>query len=92
MYLTRYRTNLPPPPPSPFTPLTTIKAHPLIHPLLLFFLYCHPVPLLSHHITVMVAALGAAGGLLVAATLKYADSIMKTLAAAGAIILSTVLG
>ena len=40
----------------------------------------------------MVAALGAAGGLLVAATLKYADSIMKTLAAAGAIILSTVLG
>lgn len=41
---------------------------------------------------VMVAALGAAGGLLVAATLKYADSIMKTLAAAGAILLSTVLG
>jgi hypothetical protein len=30
--------------------------------------------------------------LLVAATLKYADSILKTLAAAGAIVLSTVLG
>jgi UDP-sugar transporter A1/2/3 len=43
-------------------------------------------------LTVMVAAFGAAGGLLVAATLKYADSIMKTLAAAGAIVLSTVLG
>ena len=43
-------------------------------------------------LTIMVAALGAAGGLLVAATLKYADSIMKTLAAAGAILLSTVLG
>ena len=37
-------------------------------------------------------ALGALGGLLVAATLKYADSILKTLAAAGAILLSTILG
>jgi UDP-sugar transporter A1/2/3 len=43
-------------------------------------------------ITFLVALLGAAGGLLVAATLKYADSILKTLAAAGAILLSTVLG
>lgn len=43
-------------------------------------------------LTVMVAVLGAAGGLLVAATLKYADSILKTLAAAGAIVMSTVLG
>jgi solute carrier family 35 (UDP-sugar transporter), member A1/2/3 len=43
-------------------------------------------------ITVAVAVLGATGGLLVAATLKYADSILKTLAAAGAIVLSTVLG
>lgn len=43
-------------------------------------------------ITFMVALLGAGGGLLVAATLKYADSILKTLAAAGAIVLSTVLG
>jgi UDP-sugar transporter A1/2/3 len=43
-------------------------------------------------ITWLVAILGAAGGLLVAATLKYADSILKTLAAAGAIVLSTVLG
>ena len=43
-------------------------------------------------ITIMVALLGAAGGLLVAATLKYADSILKTLATAGAIVLATVLG
>ena len=43
-------------------------------------------------VTVLVAVLGAAGGLLVAATLKYADAILKTLAAAGAIVLSTVLG
>jgi UDP-sugar transporter A1/2/3 len=43
-------------------------------------------------LTMMVSVLGAGGGLLVAATLKYADSIMKTLAAAGAILLSTVLG
>lgn len=43
-------------------------------------------------ITLTVATLGAVGGLLVAATLKYADSILKTLAAAGAIVLSTILG
>lgn len=43
-------------------------------------------------ITMLVSILGAAGGLLVAATLKYADSILKTLAAAGAICMSTVLG
>jgi solute carrier family 35 (UDP-sugar transporter), member A1/2/3 len=43
-------------------------------------------------ITFIVSLLGATGGLLVAATLKYADSILKTLAAAGAIVLSTVLG
>lgn len=43
-------------------------------------------------ITVMVSVTGAFGGLLVAATLKYADSILKTLAAAGAIVLSTILG
>ena len=43
-------------------------------------------------ITFLVAVLGAGGGLLVAATLKYADSILKTLAAAGAIVMSTVLG
>jgi len=43
-------------------------------------------------LTFLVAALGAIGGLLVAATLKYADSILKTLAAAGAIVLSTILG
>lgn len=43
-------------------------------------------------LTVLVAILGAFGGLLVAATLKYADSILKTLATAGAIVVSTVLG
>lgn len=43
-------------------------------------------------LTFSVSVLGAAGGLLVAATLKYADSILKTLAAAGAIVLSTILG
>ncbi len=43
-------------------------------------------------LTLLVAVLGAGGGLLVAATLKYADSILKTLAAAGAIVMSTVLG
>jgi solute carrier family 35 (UDP-sugar transporter), member A1/2/3 len=41
---------------------------------------------------VVVAVLGALGGLLVAASLKYADSILKTLATAGAIIISTFLG
>jgi solute carrier family 35 (UDP-sugar transporter), member A1/2/3 len=43
-------------------------------------------------VTVVVACLGAAGGLLVASSLKYADSIMKTIATAGAIVISTVLG
>jgi UDP-sugar transporter A1/2/3 len=43
-------------------------------------------------LTVMVSLLGAAGGLLVAGTLKYADSIMKTLATAGAIIIATIVG
>lgn len=43
-------------------------------------------------LTLLVAFLGAFGGLLVAATLKYADSILKTLSTAGAIVVSTVLG
>jgi len=43
-------------------------------------------------LTVLVSSFGAIGGLLVAATLKYADSILKTMAAAGAIVLSTLLG
>lgn len=43
-------------------------------------------------LTVIVALLAAIGGLLVAATLKYSDSISKTLAAAGAIVVSTLLG
>ncbi|GAX26876.1 hypothetical protein FisN_9Lh165 [Fistulifera solaris] len=38
-----------------------------------------------------VASLGAAGGLLVALSIKYGDSILKTLATTGAIILSSVL-
>ena len=43
-------------------------------------------------LTLSVSVFGAVGGLLVAATLKYADSILKTMAAAGAIVLSTALG
>lgn len=43
-------------------------------------------------LTLSVSVFGAVGGLLVAATLKYADSILKTMAASGAIVLSTVLG
>ncbi len=43
-------------------------------------------------LTFSVSFLGALGGLLVAATLKYADSILKTMASAGAIVLSTILG
>eukprot|EP00980_Cylindrotheca_fusiformis_P010325 scaffold2299_cov131-Cylindrotheca_fusiformis.AAC.12 len=39
----------------------------------------------------MLSILGAAGGLLVALSIKYGDSILKTLATTGAIILSSVL-
>jgi UDP-sugar transporter A1/2/3 len=39
----------------------------------------------------LVSFLGAAGGLLVALSIKYGDSILKTLATTGAIILSSVL-
>ena len=40
----------------------------------------------------LLATIQAGGGLLVAATLKYADSILKTLATSGSIVLSAVLG
>jgi UDP-sugar transporter A1/2/3 len=40
----------------------------------------------------LVSIIQAAGGLLVAATLKYADAILKTLATCGSIVLSSVLG
>lgn len=40
----------------------------------------------------MIAFVQAGGGLLVAATLKYADSILKTLATSGSIVMSAVLG
>jgi len=43
-------------------------------------------------LTIFISVLGAAGGILVAATLKYADAILKTLATAGSIVISTVLG
>eukprot|EP00622_Pseudochattonella_farcimen_P001516 FR736238.1.p1 GENE.FR736238.1~~FR736238.1.p1 ORF type:complete len:196 (-),score=31.53 FR736238.1:147-713(-) len=43
-------------------------------------------------VTVLLSFLGAAGGVLVALVMKYADSILKTLAVAGAIVVSTVLG
>jgi len=40
----------------------------------------------------LIAFVQAGGGLLVAATLKYADSILKTLATSGSIVMSAVLG
>jgi solute carrier family 35 (UDP-sugar transporter), member A1/2/3 len=43
-------------------------------------------------LTLVVAVLGAGNGLIVAATLKHADSILKVLAQAGAILISTALG
>jgi UDP-sugar transporter A1/2/3 len=42
-------------------------------------------------IAIILAILGAAGGLLVALSIKHGDSILKTLATTGAIILSSVL-
>ena len=42
-------------------------------------------------VALMVSLLGAAGGLLVALSIKYGDAILKTLATTGAIILSSVL-
>ena len=42
--------------------------------------------------TILIATIQAGGGLLVAATLKYADAVLKTLATAGSIALSAVLG
>lgn len=41
--------------------------------------------------TVFVSLFGAAGGLLVALSIKYADAILKTLATTGAILLSSIL-
>lgn len=43
-------------------------------------------------ITVLVCIVQAAGGILVAATLKYADAIVKNFAVSGSIMLSTILG
>ncbi len=42
--------------------------------------------------TYLIAFIQAGGGLLVAATLKYADAILKTLATSGAIVISTLIG
>ncbi|GMH54290.1 hypothetical protein TL16_g01643 [Triparma laevis f. inornata] len=41
---------------------------------------------------IMLAVLGGGGGILVALSVKYADSILKTLATSGSIVLSTLLG
>jgi len=41
--------------------------------------------------TVFLSILGAAGGMLVALSIKYADAVMKTLATTGAIVLSSIL-
>jgi len=43
------------------------------------------------YVAFLLSLLGAAGGLLVALSIKYADSIMKTLAVTGSIILSSML-
>jgi len=42
-------------------------------------------------ITLCLSFIGAAGGMLVALSIKYADAIMKTLATTGAIVLSSIL-
>lgn len=42
--------------------------------------------------TVMIVVLQASGGILVAATLKYADAILKIFATSGSIVLSAILG
>ena len=42
-------------------------------------------------LALVVATLGAAGGLLVALSIKYGDSILKTLATTSAIVLSSIL-
>lgn len=42
-------------------------------------------------LTVLISFIGAAGGLLVALSIKYGDSILKTLATTGAIVLSSLL-
>jgi solute carrier family 35 (UDP-sugar transporter), member A1/2/3 len=42
--------------------------------------------------TWLIAIVQASGGLLVAATLKYADAVLKTLATSGSIVLSAVIG
>ena len=42
--------------------------------------------------TVLLSVVQASGGLLVAATLKYADAVLKTLATSGSIVLSAVIG
>mmetsp|Transcript_14140 Transcript_14140/g.23523 ORF Transcript_14140/g.23523 Transcript_14140/m.23523 type:complete len:351 (-) Transcript_14140:40-1092(-) len=42
--------------------------------------------------TFIIACMSAAGGLLVAATLKYADAILKTLANSGAIVIAALFG
>jgi len=41
-------------------------------------------------VTFVLATLGAAGGLLVALSIKYGDAILKTLATAGAIVISSI--
>lgn len=43
------------------------------------------------YLAVLLSALGAAGGLLVALSIKYGDSILKTLATTGAIVLTGIL-
>ena len=52
-----------------------------------------PVPFQGwSHFTIIIVILQAAGGILVAATLKYSDAIVKNFAVSGSIILSTIIG
>ena len=43
-------------------------------------------------VTVSVAAVGAAGGILVALAVKYTDSVIKCLATSGSIVVTTLIG
>lgn len=43
-------------------------------------------------VTISVAAVGAAGGILVALAVKYTDSVIKCLATSGSIVVTTIIG
>ena len=69
---------------------TTLHANVLLTVLYVLSKYLHRSNWSA--LTLTVSTLGAVGGILVAATLKYADAILKTLATAGSIVISTICG